>query len=377
MIPQIKTTLLPSLAAFVLTCVSTHSANAVVQVYQNCNYGGATYDFAVGRYTMSQLSSVGIANDSISSVRVNSGYRIILYADNNFAGASLTLTSSSSCLTSNSFNDLASSIAIESTGSCPQWQSGTWYTTGTTVVYNGSYYTAEHDNPGYDPSVSTWYWEPASSCSGTTPPSGGTGFSAIVSEAQFNQMFPNRNPFYTYTGLVNAAATYTAFCGTGTTVQKKREAAAALANFAHETGGLVYIEEIARGAYCSGSSTPCGVCASGKNYYGRGPIQISWNYNYCTAGQALGLDLWANPDQVAQNATTAWKTALWFWMTQTSGTGTTCHSAILNGSFSGTIRTINGSECNGGNSSAVQSRVNYYRTFCTILGVDPGTDLNC
>lgn len=44
---------------------------------------------------------------------------------------------------------------------------------------------------------------------------GATGFAAIVSEAQFNQMFPNRNPFYSYAGLVEAAKTYPAFAGTG------------------------------------------------------------------------------------------------------------------------------------------------------------------
>ena len=39
--------------------------------------------------------------------------------------------------------------------------------------------------------------------------------------------------------------------------------------------GLVYIEEISdKSAHCQASTTY--PCASGKLYYGRGPLQISW-----------------------------------------------------------------------------------------------------
>ncbi|WP_285739040.1 glycoside hydrolase family 19 protein, partial [Kitasatospora phosalacinea] len=132
----------------------------------------------------------------------------------------------------------------------PVWVAGTQYTTGTVVKYapNGRYYVATHDNPGYDPTVSTWYWSPTT-CTGsdtptpspsvTTPDPGGF----VVSEAQFNQMFPNRNSFYTYAGLVNALSAYPAFAGTGSDTVKKQEVAAFLANVSHETGGLVYVVE--------------------------------------------------------------------------------------------------------------------------------------
>ena len=65
----------------------------------------------------------------------------------------------------------------------------------------------------------------------------------MVSEAQFNQMFPSRNPFYTYSGLVAALSAYPGFANTGSDTVKKQEAAAFLANVNHETGGLVYIVE--------------------------------------------------------------------------------------------------------------------------------------
>jgi predicted chitinase len=184
-------------------------------------------------------------------------------------------------------------------------------------------------------------------------------------------MFPSRNSFYTYQGLVNAAASYSTFAGSGDTAMKRREAAAAMANFHHETGGLVYITEIAQGLYCGGS-TPCGGCASGKSYYGRGPIQLSWNFNYCAAGQALGhgTSLWSNPDQVAQNATTAWQTALWYWMTQTGPHSSTPHNCIVNNQgFGCTIRAINGSvECNGNHMDQVQNRINKFTEFRNLLG---------
>ncbi len=57
-------------------------------------------------------------------------------------------------------------------------------------------------------------------------------------------MFPNRNPFYTYQGLVDALSAYPGFATTGGTEVAKREAAAFLANVNHETGGLVYVKEI-------------------------------------------------------------------------------------------------------------------------------------
>ena len=42
----------------------------------------------------------------------------------------------------------------------PAWQSGQRYEAGDIVEYNGQRYIATHDNPGYKPTVSTWYWEP-------------------------------------------------------------------------------------------------------------------------------------------------------------------------------------------------------------------------
>src|SRR5439155_1590982 len=59
----------------------------------------------------------------------------------------------------------------------------------------------------------------------------------------FNQMFPNRNPFYTYSGLTAAMSAFPGFAKTGSDTVRKQEAAAFLANVNHETCRLVYIAE--------------------------------------------------------------------------------------------------------------------------------------
>ena len=214
---------------------------------------------------------------------------------------------------------------------------------------------------------------------GTGGGASGSGLGGILSRADFERLFPERNAFYTYDGLIAATDSYPAFANSGDQTTRLREAAAFLANMAHESGYLRYIEEIPsrRGNYCS-SSGSC-PCEPGEEYFGRGPIQLTWNYNYCSAGDALGLDLRSDPDQVAQNPTIAWQTALWFWMTQTGAGRMTAHDAMVDGAgFGETIRTINGAlECNGGNPGQVDQRVRYYERFTDEFGVSPGGNLRC
>ena len=237
------------------------------------------------------------------------------------------------------------------------------------------------DDTGYGGSgTQVQIWDCADTSNQTWTLPGGTVASGgfVVSEAQFDQMFPNRNSFYTYDGLVAAMSSYPAFATTGSTTVQEQEAAAFLANVDHETGGLVYINEIDQsGDYCASESYGCP--AGTYAYYGRGPLQISWNFNYEAAGNALGVDLLDNPSLVATNATISWETALWYWMTQTGPGTMTAHNAMVNGAgFGQTIWAINGSvECNGGDTAEMQDRVNDYESFTSILGVSPGSNLTC
>jgi predicted chitinase len=271
----------------------------------------------------------------------------------------------------------AAGASAASCSSYPNWVAGKSYVTGNIVRYtDGKAYIAEHDNPGYDPVISTWYWEPYA-CDGSGTPVG----NFVVSEAQFNQMFPSRNSFYSYSGLTAALSAYPGFANTGSDTTKKQEAAAFLANVSHETGGLVYIVEQNTAnypTYCDWSQS-YGCPAGQAAYYGRGPIQLSWNFNYKAAGDALGIDLLNNPWLVQNDSAVAWKTALWYWNTQTGPGSMTPHNAMVNGAgFGQTIRSINGSiECDGKNPAQVQSRVDAYTRFTSILGTSTGANLYC
>ncbi|MFI1209430.1 glycoside hydrolase family 19 protein [Streptomyces sp. NPDC020802] len=271
----------------------------------------------------------------------------------------------------------ASGASAAACSSYPNWVAGKAYVTGNIVRYtDGKAYIAEHDNPGYDPTISTWFWEPYACDGGPTNPSG-----FVVSEAQFNQMFPGRNSFYTYSGLKAAMSAYPAFANTGSDTVKKQEAAAFLANVSHETGGLVHIVEqnTANYPHYCDWGRPYGCPAGQAAYYGRGPIQLSWNFNYKAAGDALGIDLLNNPWLVQNDAAVAWKTGLWYWNTQSGPGSMTGHHAMVNGAgFGHTIRSINGSlECDGKNPAQVQSRVNNYQRFTQILGTTTGNNLYC
>jgi hypothetical protein len=100
-------------------------------------------------------------------------------------------------------------------------------------------------------------------------------------------------------------------------------------------------------------------CPAGQSaYHGRGPIQLSWNFNYKAAGDALGIDLLNNPDRVKNEATIVYQTAVWYWITQNGPNTMSAHAAITGGfGFGGTIRSINGAlECDGRNPATVANR---------------------
>lgn len=52
--------------------------------------------------------------------------------------------------------------------SCNSWVDGHWYSVGDIVEYDGNNYIAVHDNPGYNPTISTWFWDlTTQNCSGS------------------------------------------------------------------------------------------------------------------------------------------------------------------------------------------------------------------
>lgn len=228
------------------------------------------------------------------------------------------------------------------------------------------------------------------------PTPGKGGFADIVPSQTYESMFPSRDALYSYDSLVEATQRYPNFCNEGSDIERKREAAAFLANIAHETSSLQYIEElrcIPNGCgdeYCDRNNTQY-PCQAGRSYHGRGPMQLSWNYNYGAAGQALGVDLLNNPDLVKTDGAIAFSTALWFWMTP-QPPKPSCHevmSGLWNPSpedvnagrrpgFGMTINIINGGlECGRPTDERVERRVNFYRQFCQMLGVSADDNVYC
>jgi chitinase len=208
------------------------------------------------------------------------------------------------------------------------------------------------------------------------PPTTATGLAAVLTQAEFDQMKGGGLAFYSYSAFVEAAAAFPTFAATGDLATRKREVAAFMGNAGHETVDFQFIDEVAMPQLCGGGA--CG-CAPGQSYFGRGPLQLSWSFNYCAAGQALGLPLAADPGLAERDPVVSFKASIWFWMTSGGAGSGTCHDAIVSGlGFGETIRTINGAlECNGGNPAEVQDRVNHYQRYIGILGIDAGGPLGC
>ena len=89
----------------------------------------------------------------------------------------------------------------------------------------------------------------------------------------------------------------------------------------HAKWGLYWVHEVnfvnedSAGAYSQAHTEYPPNPAVG--YYGRGPIQLSWNYNYGQFSKFLYNDkniLLNNPGAIEQDGVLAFKSAIWFWM---------------------------------------------------------------
>jgi hypothetical protein len=128
-----------------------------------------------------------------------------------------------------------------------------------------------------------------------------TGFKLIVTPAQFNGAYAGRNMSFfgdPYTQLAAALEDprFSRIGREGSTDDRKREIAALMAHIWQETGGLQFVTEVSPPSdYCR-AADPLYPCVAGQTYIGRGPLQLSWNYNYGQAGEYLGVPtLLSNP----------------------------------------------------------------------------------
>ncbi|MES2278764.1 MAG: chitinase [Bacteroidota bacterium] len=278
-------------------------------------------------------------------------------------------------------------------------------------------------------------------------------FSHFISEKQFNDLFPLRDKFYTYASFIKAVdelgnikmkisrrstsiyqfartdkATgkttiirqdadwnenwakqkpdstyiidYGTFCTEKDAATNKKELAAFFANVAHETrhgedgkynDGLMYIHEVKTSLpYIAENDEYPPV--PGKKYYGRGPLQLSYNGNYGYASDCIfgnAKILLNNPDLLQNDPVAAFKAAIYFWMTPQTRkpsahdvmigkwqpTATDKAKGRIPG-FGMTINIINGPvECNQGDAMpTMANRIAFYQHFLTQLGA---SDANC
>jgi hypothetical protein len=195
----------------------------------------------------------------------------------------------------------------------------------------------------------------------------------------------------------------------------KRELAAFLANISKETTGgwqtpvgggtsgdyaqwgLYFVHEV---GYSSATSAGTYSQAhaeyppnASKGYYGRGPIQLSWNYNYGQFSKFIFNDknvLINNPDTIQKDGVLAFKSAIWFWMMPQCpkpschqvlhnlwlpATGEYSANKMYNNGFAHTNNIINGGlECRTSSSAAFTAKVvlrsDLYKYYMGIMGFD-------
>lgn len=193
---------------------------------------------------------------------------------------------------------------------------------------------------------------------------------------------------------------YGDFLQDGNEAVSKRELAAFLANMAHETRsgnlkdytqGLVKTEEKTDSPYVVTSAIY--PASAGEKYFGRGPMQLSYNTNYGLASSVIFSDkmvLLNSPDLVIIDPSVAFKSAIFYWMTPVYPKPS-LHD-IMSGSwkpnaadsaagrlpgFGMTINIINGAiECGKGLNPLAADRIGFYHYILKRLGAED-TDCAC
>lgn len=161
----------------------------------------------------------------------------------------------------------------------------------------------------------------------------------LGSGQQYLYAEPDNNWLQSSVPITTQVINFADFANTPSINQNKRELAAFLANISKETTGgwqfpigggsfgdyalwgLYFVHEVgytasnSAGAYSQ--AHPLYPPNPSKGYYGRGPIQLSWNYNYGQFSKFLFNDasvLLNDPDSLQRDGVIAFQSALWFWM---------------------------------------------------------------
>ncbi len=247
-----------------------------------------------------------------------------------------------------------------------------------------------------------------------------------LTEKKWNGLFPNRfdispgtdpskkskprRDFYSLKAFLAAADSFPLFLSSPDTNIQKRELCAFFANIAYETGGgwdeapggyfkwgLYHVDEVTCLNGCpqySDTSKKLYPPVAGRSYHGRGPLQISWNYNYGQFSEVYFKDkqkLLNDPAIVSRDPVICFASALWFWTTAQfpkpschdiiTGTWQPSAKDIAGGrqpGFGAVVNVINGGiECGPSGAEDTRYRYGYYLFFCKYFNVDPGPNVEC
>ena len=261
----------------------------------------------------------------------------------------------------------------------------------------------------------------------------------LLTAEQWAFLVPRANAIYTRDAFLKAVGRYASFCGNNGSdpdTMCKRELATLLANWAQETGsasdtykdsdgnpvphwrqGLYFLEEnyCIKGGKGYGSDA-CKYYQPGwsekanawppqepERYYGRGPFQLSWNYNYgrfsnvfaTTGGKDTRMVLLKDPSKLIKDGYTSFASALWFYMTPRTPkpsmhqvvTGdwvpnATDSGAGITAGFGAVINIINGgiecrSDAKPNGKKEAQNRVDYYTALLEYFKLPAEQNMSC
>jgi chitinase len=98
-----------------LSVTTPGTGTPIVQLFQHCSFGGWVANFTgTGNYNTAALVSRGGVNNDASSIKVAAGFKVTLFDGDGQTGASLVINAGdTACLVGNNFNDIVSSLRIE------------------------------------------------------------------------------------------------------------------------------------------------------------------------------------------------------------------------------------------------------------------------
>lgn len=224
---------------------------------------------------------------------------------------------------------------------------------------------------------------------------------------QFENLFAKRNTpvahavgFWDYHSFITAAALYQphGFGTSGGKFMGQKEVAAFLGHVGSKTScgygvatggplawGLCYNKEMSPSqTYCDDEFKYTYPCTPGVSYHGRGALPIYWNYNYGETGEALKVDLLNHPEYIENNATLAFQSAIWRWMTPVKKHQPSAHDVFVGNwkptkndtlakrvhGFGTTMNVLYGDQvCGKGDDESMNNMVSHYLYYLDLMGV--------